>query len=373
MLKKKKIYFFIMLCIVLNLLITGCDKEINDNEIQGISVDFNNILAYTTLLDDSFIYFSVEKETATYYRHYIKEGKTITLGTIENFYLNTKEVTLINDKLYFYTSIYDKNNVNDFSNTLFVINLYDNTIEKYEHKDNSLAGIPTHQYNGNIITLKNEVSNRVITTFLEIFDVESKEWEKENINVYNNDTNIGSGIYGLYGNEESLYVLNDQCYGDHGNVNSTLKIYNDNLEEIQSIKIDKSIREYIFNSRIIELAVFDEFVYIKNISNYAVIGKIVGDSIEPIVMERNLELSLNQTDSDTPFFYIRSTNKCYILDAETGDIVTIELQIGNNYSIMCILANKKNILLICNADDETDYMYYIKKEDIDNAYFPCTP
>lgn len=342
---------------------------IGNNEIQSISADFDNVLSYKALINDSYIYLNIDGNTATYYRHYINDDKTITLGTIENFYLGTRNTVLIDNTLYFYASVLDSND--GVSNVLFGINLSENNINSYENNDNSLAGILTYQLDGNIITLKNAVDEDNITTYLDIFDVDSKSWKHENINVVNSNTYIGSAIFALYSNEEALYVLQDDCLGGVGNVTTTLKIYDNNMNEIRSIKIDNDIRDYILNSRIKEMAVFGDYIYLLNISNDALLGKIKGNTIEPIIKEKNLTLALNQTSFNTPFFYARRSNKCYTLDAETGAITTIPLQIGNDYTIRCILADDKNILLICCADDKTDYMYYLKKDNLSHTYIPC--
>ena len=327
-------------------------------------------LGVSPKIDDSFIYLSVDRNTATYYRHYINDNKIVVLGTVENFYLGTNTV-LIDNTLYFYASVLESDN-GDTSNVLFSINLSENKMNSYKNDDNSLAGLLAYQFDGNIITLKNVVDEENITTYLDIFDVNSKSWKQENINVVDSNTYIGSAIFGLYSNKEALYVLHDECLGGQGNVNTTLKVYDSNINEIQTINIANDLRDYILSSRIQEMAVFGNYIYTQNTSNYSLLGKIEGNTIEPIIKERNLSLNLNQTSTNTPFFYVRRSNKCYILDTETETITPIDLQIGNEHTIKCILANEKNILLICYSNDnKTDYMYYLKRDNLSNTYIPC--
>ncbi len=341
-----------------------------NNEIQSVPADFDDILSYRALIDDSFIYLSVDGSTATYYRHYINDNKKVVLGTVDNFCLSTKNTVLIDDTLYVYVSVFESDN-GDTSNVLLGINLSENETNSYKNADNSLAGLLTYQFDEGIITLKNVVNEENITTYLDIFDVNSKSWKQENTNVVDKNTYIGSAIFGLYGNEEAVYVLHDECLGGQGNVNTTLKVYDTNMNEIQTINIANDLRDYILSSRIQEMAVFGNYIYTQNTSNYSLLGKIEGNNIEPIIKERNLSLALNQTSPNTPFFYVRRSNKCYILDTETETITPIDLQIGNEYTIHCILANEKNILLKCYSDDKTDYMYYLKRDNLSNTYIPC--
>lgn len=365
----KKNAFIIITHLLICIFLSSCsDQEYND-KVVDISGNTQDVLAYTVLNNDSYIYINVENETAVFYKHYIKESITETIGVINNFYLNTKDAILIDNRLYLYASVFDESNINGYSNILYEMNLSNNSITSYKNHDNSLAGIPTQHFNGNIITLKNVLTDNVIETYLETFDINTKKFYKSNVNEYNTTTKTGSAIFGLYGDKDFFYILYDDCNKE--NIISYLKIYNNNFEEIESIKIEKEIRDYIFATRVIEMAVFEKILYIRNISNYSLIAKIDNNMIEPILMERNIELATNQLDPLNPFFYKRNSNNCYTVDFKTGDLVNFELEIHNDYSIMSILANKQNIMLICYADDKDEYIYYLDKERLGDTLILC--
>lgn len=341
-----------------------------DSEIISVPADFENVLSYKGLIDDSFIYLSVNEGAATYYRHYINDNKIITLGTIDNFLLSTKNTVLIDNVLYFYASVIESD-TEDTSNILFGIDLSRNKMNTYKNDDEALAGILTYQFDEDIITLKNIVDDGIVTTYLDVFDINSKSWRQENINVVNQETHEGSAIFGLYGNKESVYVLHDDWSGGKGNIKTTLKVYDTEMNEVQTVNLDNDLRDYILSSRIQEIAIFGEYIYIYNTSNNGLLGKIVENNIEPIIKERNLELSMNQTSTNNPLFYVRRSNKCYLLDEETGNIDTLNLKIGNGYYIRCILTDEVNVLLVCSSEDKNDYMYYFKKDILGNISIPC--
>ena len=355
---------FVLICVIL----VSCNYEINNSKIEKIKdvPIIVQIPSYSALVDNSIIYLDIKK--LTYYRYNIDSDELTIIDKTENFYLSTKNTVLMNGKLYFYVNVVL--NEDTTSNVLFEINLSDNKLKKYENHDDSLAGILTYKFGNEIITLKNIVSDEFIFTYLELFNPVTETWQVENFNTYNKNEKTGEAIHGLYSNDENLYVLHDEWLGEN-NVITTLKIYDNNLNEIQSLTLDKELYDYITEYRIIEMAVFGEYVYMINISNYAALGKIVNNTIIPEIMERNLTLALNQEDTNNPFFYTRLTKKCYTID-KNREITEVNLKIKNDeYSIRCILANKDNIFLMCYADDKKDYMYFIDKAYLDSVIIPC--
>jgi hypothetical protein len=372
----KKAVTIAIICLLVCSLIAGwlyfslnVQNDINSNEVKNIELDFDNILSNMALIDGSLIYFGVDGTVAKYYRHYIDDNKTVLVGTIDNFYLSGRGTAIIDDKLYFYACVIL--NTHETSNDLFCIDLSDNTLKKYEKDDESLGGIPTLEFNKKVLTLKNEVSGDIITTFIDEFDVESKTWNKQIINTYQKSNNLGSAIYSVYGNDEALYVLYDECLGGNGNTIKKLKIYDKDMKEVRSLDIDRTKFGDVFRFRIMEMAVFGDYIYIYNVSNYAVLGKIGETSITPIIFERDLEVAPGQIDSMNPLFFVRYTNKCYSLEAETGEITQIDAQIGNDYSIMYMLSDMNDIAVLFYADDKPYYMYYLERARLNNTYLPC--
>ena len=364
-LKKIRIAFVCMLCFIL-FLATGCSdtvkidlSSLGKEDVNNIPLDYKNVLSYTAFVDGNIVYLNADELTATYYKYSIVDGSTIELGTIDNFYLSAKNSVLIKDKLYLFASVIEND---DTINALCQIDLTNNTITQYSNADRSLAGISAYEYDGNIVTLKNKVSGNVITTFLETFDISTNEWSIETTNSFNTDTNIGSAIYALYGNQNTLCVLHDECSGKD-NIHTTLKFYDGTFKEIKSVELSQDIKDFIMGSRIIEIAAFGDYIYLNNISNKAVLGEIVGNELVPKLMEANLELALNQTDTKNPLFYIRRSNRCFLLDS-TGELVSVDLNIKNDYSIMCILSDGNSIVLICYADDKPDCIYQINMDSL---------
>ena len=83
----------------------------------------------------------------------------------------------------------------------------------------------------------------------------------------------------------------------------------------------------------------------------------------------NFEISTNPFSSQ-PIFYTRRSNRVYLID-EYGKWETLELQIGNNYTIKNILADDESCFIVCYADDLDDCAYFVDRKVIDKVQLPC--
>ncbi len=362
--KKRKIF---LLWIFILSICFACTWKEKEKYVEPISFYFDEFGSFKALLDKDFIYLNLSEEGASYYRYHLLNHQKTLLGKIDNFYLATKSSALIDGKLYFYAAENDGTNI---SNTLFCIDCVKNELKAYRNQDDSLAGISTYKWNKDIITLKNRRDGNKITTYLDIFDTDLKTWTQKNVHLVDMDTHTGSAIFALYADKDTLYVLHDDLNGKD-NVLTTLRAYNGNMEEIRTIPVDDKLKDYIFSSRIQEIAIFGEYIYMNNLSNDALWGKILEDRIEPLMKKTDLALALNQQAPDVPFLYVRWSNQCYLPDEKTGDLFPIELSVGNGYVLRCVLADKEHILLDFCAEDKKDFLYYVKKNNLKTAYFPC--
>jgi hypothetical protein len=358
------------LCVILFLVQTGCNENLNrlqNNQAKQINVNFDEMLAYTALLDDSYIYFSANENTATFYRSFFNDN-TVLIGHVPYFYLSMKQSVLKYPYLYAFVSIYN-NELGKIENNLVGLNLSDNTITQYESHDNSIAGVPTYSFNGDILTLKNVIDSTTITTLIESFDLENKEWNNMISYEFDTVTNNGTAILGMCSDDNNLYLLQDVCNGEN-NVDTFLKIYDVNYNEVDTIRIDDNIREYTTTSHITEMQVFDEYIYIYNASNYGFLGRVYESEFNEIFRGRNFELSLNHVSTD-PLFYERRSNLIYTLDKENGNMIENTMIIGDGYSIMNILSTDEILLISCYADDKEYYAYIVKRENIGSIELPC--
>lgn len=376
MIKKRSISLFYVLIIIL--VITGCSqgqntnvKGLNKNQTEHntepvqLDVDFNSVLAYTALLEDSYIYLGVNENTTSYFRVYFS-GEVVLLGQIEDFYLNMKQSVLIDSNLFVFVSEYDQR-LQKIENNLVCISLSDNTLMKYENYDNSIAGVPTYSFSDNILTLKNIVENTTITTFIEMVDVEKNDWKNVITCTFDQATNRGNAILALCSDDHNLYILYDECLNEE-KTETYLKIYDSEFHEIKSIKISDKIHDYVMTSHISDMQVFGNYIYIYNASNDGFLGKIRNDNLIEIMSGKNFELSLSQS-SDSPLFYTRRSDLYYTINE--NKLTEHKLQMGEDYSIMTMLSANETVLVVCYADNKKHFAYLVNKENLKNAILPC--
>jgi len=292
----------IIVALAISVMFAACEPQIYGRSEQpsasaepiSIDVNFDELLSFTALLEDSYIYLGVDGSTATYYRTFFN-GETVVIGQVHNFYLSMKQSVLIYPKLYLYVSTYDEV-ISDSTNDLVCLDLSTNECKIFRHYDGSIAGVSTYEFCGDIVTLKNSVSADSITTYIDKYDISDGVWKSFLVNSMDIDTYVGSAIFALCSDGSLLYVLYDERT-QSGSVDTCLKIYDGEFTEIESIMVSKEIHDYVLTSQISDMQIFGDYLYIYNASNYGFLGQIVDGNLVEVLSERNLELSSSHFDS----------------------------------------------------------------------------
>lgn len=328
------------------------------SEVILMDIKDESIFYSLGLNNDDYIYSTIEDDILTIEKYNISSGNTSIIGEIDNFYLSTKNVVNINNTLYFYAGIADESSA-VAENKLFAVNLKNNSIEEYSNSDNSVVGIITIQFGNNIATFKNIVEENIITSFVEVFHTSTKEFTKHEINIYDSTANSGSAIYGAYGDNEYLYVLKD-VYVD-GVVTTYIETYDIEMNKINELIVDDIVKGLVFNSRIVEMAIWGNITYFRNINGGVFIGQIENNKINPILTDQNIELALSNEPFSFPVFFSRSDNKVFGVNTETGEISVYE-PIIENYSINYLIGDNNNYIIQYNSNITSDSLYYFYGE-----------
>ncbi|MCC8090933.1 MAG: hypothetical protein LIO55_06025 [Oscillospiraceae bacterium] len=363
--------FFLLLpviacCIVAALV--GCTSGGTQLAAREVTLDSDHVLSYLALLDDSVVYLSSDETGVICVRHYLDNGTSVPIGKLENFYLRTKNAVLIDNSIYFFVSVLTGDTQS--KNILACIDLSENELKYYEKQDASIAGLVTAEFGKNVVTYKNEVNGASVTTYVDMFSVDSGEWVQYHESRMDTDSYEGTAIHGIYGNGH-LYLLQDESR-DSGFVTSVIE-YDEQMQFVREIVLDDAVKAYILQTgRITEMAVWDDYIYFRNISNYAMIGHIEDGTVTPLLQAQNMELALNQTDTDDPLFYQRRTNTYYVLDRENCTVSARELTMADaSWSIRSILKNTQAVLVICQCDGKPDFLYYLPEDSMGTAVIPC--
>ena len=371
-LKGVKIY---IICAAMLLLLNGCSIEHEPAKAVGSSnsvaefdnIDFSSVLSYTALIDDSVILQYSESNTIEYVRVSLSEEKA--LGQISDFYLKMRQSALDYPCLYFFVSLFNQNNpTSEAENVLMRINLEEGGIEKIENQDFSVPGISTYYFNNHIVTLKNIVSDETTNTFIESFDIENQKWKKLIECSLDNKKRQGTAVYGVCANKENIFVLYDICT-DNRTIDTYLKVFDKNFQEVESVYIEQDIHDYILTSFISDMQAIDDYIYICNASNYGYLAKIEDGKIHTVFKGRNFELALDPSYAN-PIFYTRGENTLYLID-NSGRLSEHKIDIANDYAIQTVLSNANNLFIVCYADDKPNHAYLVDKNDIDIISLQC--
>jgi hypothetical protein len=171
--------------------------------------------------------------------------------------------------------------------------------------------------------------------------------------VLDNKESVGSIILNCFVDGEKIYASVDVCDGE-GNTKSTIDEYGIDFTKERSINID-DVSEYIRRSRPNEIAIFGDYIYMRNYSDDGLIGKIENNSVKSLIQERGLEVALNRADDQTrdkQLFYIRRSCNYFVLDIPSGTLSEKVFDTIENFSRLFVLANSDNVLVVLRADND---------------------
>ncbi|MDR3148662.1 MAG: hypothetical protein LBT88_01400 [Oscillospiraceae bacterium] len=309
------------------------------------------------VLSDSYIYGAFEGNQAVYYRDYFDGRATAEVGRVNNFVSGVKETALLNNVLYFYNAA--DNGSGGFDNNLYGIDLSTNRMQLYYTDNESSPAVPVYPYMGKVLALKTQKGQaQWWITHLEIFDPNDGSVDRETSSKFNAERAVGSMILTCCTNGEKIYALTDK-FDKSGIRLLAVDIYNKDFEVEQTLNIDKELSDYINESRPSEIAVFGNYIYMRNYSAYGVVGKIEDGLIKPVVKRRGLELALNQKDSDikdVQMFYVRGSNTYYILNITGNTFEEKSYAPFEHYQFLYSLATDDDIIIFMRDDREFEYL-----------------
>jgi hypothetical protein len=319
-----------------------------------------------------------EKE---YYRKYFDGRDDVKLGTMYNFRISAGYNARIDNTLYFYSGVVNETGEidNNFNNNLYGIDLTENTMRVVYTDNNVRPIVYVYPYMNKVLALKTmPAADNASSSFLELYDPKTGSIKTVLTHTSKSADKTGSRILTCFPNDEKVYTFVTE-YNAEGEQEATVRVYNQEFQCIQTISFDKDLMNYILGSRPHQIAVFGDYIYLDNLSNYSLVGKIENDTVTPVVQARSLEVAVNRdTDGrilNTQVFYIRYTNTYYILDIEKGTFTEKEYdQPFENHTLLYAMANSDKIIIyswIYELDENTAYSREEASAAHDGRYVFC--
>ena len=365
----KRIPVLVTTIIILLLTLTGCSVDNNLASTNDIAhpnyyeiklSDFTRErVEYLGLLnEDTILYYNPSSKQTDYYIYNFSTNENRKVCEIEDHYLDVSSATLLNDSVYFYIAQKQGKQV---KNILCQINPNFNTLNIIEKEDSSLPGLYIYTIGDGVVTLKNERDEQYITTYLDIYYPSDNRWEKHNINVYDSEKISGSALYVLYADGETLYTIEDRYDGD--TCNSYLVTYDQKLQQKNIIQISGELLSFMNERRINSIYLWDDYIYVKNISNDAFIGYIDGNEIKKVFAAPTLLLCGSLTHNNSPVFYTHSGNTFYLVDENTRQIQSYATK--DAYQFIWGLSSPQHLVLVTNHNENGPKQMYLEKKDLD--------
>lgn len=117
---------------------------------------------------------------------------------------------------------------------------------------------------------------------------------------------------------------------------------------------DSELRNDVSENGIIQFYCFNDYIYVRNFSDYGAIGKIENDQVKTVLNLYNLRIAYNGRNTQDNYygFFLRGGKDFYILDVDTDILYQTNLGLSQDESFRNVLSNGNDIC-ICILD-ETD-------------------
>ncbi|MEY8332475.1 hypothetical protein AALB53_05095 [Lachnospiraceae bacterium 47-T17] len=323
---------------------------------------FNQPVYFGFFKNGDLLYYQEESGTLTFYIYNTEYGKK-EIGTIENFFLDTGSSVLLDNRLYFYITVSEGDD--SYKNILYDFDLENQKIMKHEKKDNSLPGINVFAIGDSVVTLKNERYGDRIETYLDFFNPISNTWKKACSSEFYESRKEGSALYAMYADGNMISIIQD-IYDENGDYTCYFVQYNETLDEIRRIRLQGDIERFLKTGkgRVNELMVFDDYIYLRNLSSQAFLGKLTGDEVIKIKEENQLIAAATFYPERDVFFFYRFGNAYLVLDKESGTLEEYPLKVKKNHDLLHIYYAGGHFLIIGGKNLCLDIQYFRERDEL---------
>ena len=315
-------------------------NEDNPQTLKQISFSPKTTTNTISVVDNQMLYQSIEIDSSTFSILDLATGKTIDIGTIANYIMDSGSSVVIEDSIYTYITTSDENRKPQ--NDLYRIEHSNLELEKISTDKKSAPIISLYQTPTEILALKTDGTK----TYFEKIDVRNGDAEEILVSP-SGETFVTADVV-----DATLFVF-AYSTDSNGDYQYFIRKYTLNgYKEVGLIKLD-NIKEYISKARIADMEIMGNYFYLINYSGIGIIGEINDDDTVSKTHEiSDLTYLTSDEDSGTSLFYVRKTNTYYIFDNGKGELTGRELTFKNGYTIRTMFSDDENVVVKTKADTE---------------------
>lgn len=316
--------------------------ENTEHEENGLE----NINNYSpiALLEDTIVYDYFNDDDEFVIGCYDIESKNLSdVICVDGFYISSGLPAVIEDSVILPVTLYTN------EHKLLMINADSNTSDTIFNDYNSSAIDVVSTMNTAIYMLSTIRDNSIETSYIRKYNETTNKMDicikKEFVN------NTGEQIIAFACSNERIYVIVNQIEED----DTYIEIYDDkNYDLIGKLYFDSELRNDVSENGIIQFYCFNDYIYVRNFSDYGAIGKIENDQVKTVLNLYNLRIAYNGRNTQDNYygFFLRGGKDFYILDVDTDILYQTNLGLSQDESFRNVLSNGNDIC-ICILD-ETD-------------------
>lgn len=337
------------------------DFESMEEKTVRLPLEIDGLHSFVYLYNENIIYQTIEETTTTFYRYNIKTGTVKRYEPIANYFMNGKSTALVGNELFFYVTVLQKSG--ELENRLYSIDFDRDKLELVLTDSSNVHIFPMTTINNELLSLRTNIENGETTGTTDVVSFEPGTRQEQEVISNQIDYQNASGkvMINISSSNGKLYVLTE--IGESGKAYSVIQVFDAQYNLTETIPVT-AIENYV-NQPLSDFRVIGDYLFINTASNNAVIAKIIGNQLEVVLEETQIDLATCQSSekSEKYIFFKRQTNTCYLLD-ETLGLNTTSLELDESGVIRCLLADKNGVLVVLNNADKqgklnSEIIYYI--------------
>lgn len=287
--KAGKVEFYGAFCMLA--LLAGCSGQ--ENEIGDID-NYTPI----ALFDDLVVYNYIDESGALVIGNYDFSSKKYSdTASVEEFYISGGKPAVIDDSIILPITL----NANEHK--LLRVNTDSTTFEIIFNEFNPYPMDIVSTMNTDIYMLSTKKDDLATATYVRKYNENTGNMD---ICIEKQFTDIaGEQITAFACSNENIYVLTNNMEGEN---DVHIEIYDGKTYDLLvKLYFESELRDFVSDNGIVEFYCFDGYIYIRNFSDYGVIGKIENNQIKTVLELPNLRMAYNgkNTQDDYYGFFVR--------------------------------------------------------------------
>lgn len=342
---------------VILLLYVYADQENSRKENSEQENGLENINKYSpiALLEDVIVYDYFNDDDALVIGCYDMESKNLSdVICVDGFYISSGLPAVIDNSVILPVTLYSN------EHKLLMINADSNTSDTIFDDNNSSSIDMVAAMNTAIYMLGTIRDHSTETSYIRKYNEKTDKVdicvEKEFAN------NTGEQIMAFACSNERIYAIVNQMEAEK---DTYIEIYDDkNYDLTKKLYFDSELKKVVSENGIVQFYCFGDYIYVRNFSDYGVIGKIENDQVKTLLNLYKLRIAYNGRNTEDNYygFFLREGKDFYILDVDTDTLYQTDLGLSQDESFRNVLSNGSDIC-ICVLD-ETDTEAFTTKDTI---------